>query len=96
MFDVLSRLQQKAKHPETFTPHYISFTADAYESMVRTLRLPFRAIEGTSVVGPFFWSAYDQDDEDPHLRASSFSFSLPVSHALTVIDRNNLSQIRRP
>ncbi|KAJ9161560.1 Magnesium transport protein CorA [Coniochaeta hoffmannii] len=61
-------LQQKAKHPETFTPHYISFTAQAYESMVRTLRLPFRAIEGTSVVGPFFWSAYDQDDEDPHLQ----------------------------
>ncbi|KAB5523057.1 hypothetical protein GE09DRAFT_976810 [Coniochaeta sp. 2T2.1] len=61
-------LQQKAKHPETFTPHYISFTASAYESMVRTLRLPFRAIEGTSVVGPFFWSAYDQDDNDPHLQ----------------------------
>jgi hypothetical protein len=36
--------------------------------MVRTLRLPFRAIEGTSLVGPFFWSAYDQDDDDPHLR----------------------------
>lgn len=61
-------LQQNASHPETFTPHYISFTAKAYESMVRTLRLPFRAIEGTSVVGPFFWSAYDQDDEDPHLQ----------------------------
>jgi hypothetical protein len=36
--------------------------------MVRTLHLPFRAIEGTSVVGPFFWSAMDQDDDDPHLR----------------------------
>lgn len=35
---------------------------------MRTFRLPFRAIEGTSVVGPFFWSAYDQDDDDPHLR----------------------------
>jgi hypothetical protein len=36
--------------------------------MVRTLRLPFRAIESTSVVGPFFWSSYDQDDADPHLQ----------------------------
>jgi len=36
--------------------------------MVRTFRLPFRAIEGSSVVGPFFWSAYDQDKEDPHLQ----------------------------
>ena len=36
--------------------------------MVRALRLPFRAIEGTSVVGPFFWSSMDQDDEDPHFQ----------------------------
>ena len=36
--------------------------------MVRVLKLPFRAIEGTSVVGPFFWCAFDQDDEDPHLQ----------------------------
>ncbi|KAI6384184.1 hypothetical protein MCOR23_011809, partial [Pyricularia oryzae] len=36
--------------------------------MVRVMRLPFRAIEGSSVVGPFFWSAMDQDDEDPHLQ----------------------------
>ena len=36
--------------------------------MVRTLRLPFRAIEGTSVVGPFFWASYDHDANDPHLR----------------------------
>ncbi|EOO04092.1 hypothetical protein UCRPA7_353 [Phaeoacremonium minimum UCRPA7] len=59
---------QKAKHPETFTPSVISFTAREYETMVRVLKLPFRAIEGTSVVGPFFWCAFDQDDEDPHLQ----------------------------
>jgi hypothetical protein len=35
--------------------------------MVKTLRLPFRAIEGTSVVGPFFWAAFDQDPDDRHL-----------------------------
>lgn len=37
--------------------------------MVRTLHLPYRAIEGTSVVGPFFWCANDtEDDDDPHLQ----------------------------
>lgn len=61
-------LQQNAKQPETFSPRYLSLTHAEYEDMVRTLRLPFRAIEGTSVVGPFFWSAFDQDDDDPHLR----------------------------
>ncbi|WDK15899.1 hypothetical protein CGRA01v4_07180 [Colletotrichum graminicola] len=61
-------LQKNAKHKDTFAPHTISFTPDAYESMVRVMRLPFRAIEGTSVVGPFFWCAYDQDDDDPTLQ----------------------------
>ncbi len=36
--------------------------------MVRTLHLPFRAVEGTSVVVPFFWCAFDQDDDNPHLQ----------------------------
>ncbi|KAK0753398.1 hypothetical protein B0T18DRAFT_434170 [Schizothecium vesticola] len=61
-------LQQNAQHPETFSPRYLSLTHKSYEEMVRALRLPFRAIEGTSVVGPFFWSSMDQDDEDPHLQ----------------------------
>ncbi|KUI59573.1 hypothetical protein VP1G_06804 [Cytospora mali] len=62
-------LQLKAKHPETFSPNVISFSGPEYESMVRTLHLPYRAIEGHSVVGPFFWCAYDSDDEaDPHLQ----------------------------
>ncbi|TPX17339.1 uncharacterized protein E0L32_012194 [Thyridium curvatum] len=61
-------LQKNANHPETFTRQYISFTAAQYESMIRTLKLPFRAVEGTAVVGPFFWCAYDQDDADPHLQ----------------------------
>ncbi|ROV98223.1 hypothetical protein VSDG_04474 [Cytospora chrysosperma] len=62
-------LQLKAKHHDTFSPNVISFTAREYESMVRTLNLPFRGIEGHSVVGPFFWCAYDSaDDADPHLQ----------------------------
>lgn len=35
--------------------------------MVKGLKLSYRAIESGSAVGPFFWSAYDQDDSDPHL-----------------------------
>ncbi|ROW12316.1 hypothetical protein VMCG_00461 [Cytospora schulzeri] len=62
-------LQLKAKHPETFSPNVISFKAHEYDSMVRTLHLPFRGIEGHSVVGPFFWCAYDSaDDADPYLQ----------------------------
>ncbi|CAM1505370.1 Fc.00g110070.m01.CDS01 [Cosmosporella sp. VM-42] len=61
-------IQKNAQDKDTFMPKVISLSKDAYESMVRELRLPFRAIESTSVVGPFFWSAFDQDDEDPHLQ----------------------------
>ncbi|KAL2257826.1 hypothetical protein VTK26DRAFT_9120 [Humicola hyalothermophila] len=61
-------LQLNAKHPETFSPSFISLTHQAYEEMVRAMHLPFRAIEGTSVVGPFFWCAMDQNDDDPHLQ----------------------------
>ncbi|KAI1854818.1 hypothetical protein JX265_002457 [Neoarthrinium moseri] len=61
-------LQKNAKQPETFTPNYITLTPTEYEVMVRSMRLPFRAIESTSVVGPFFWAAFDQDAHDPHLQ----------------------------
>ncbi|TVY39155.1 hypothetical protein LOCC1_G005565 [Lachnellula occidentalis] len=61
-------LQQDAKHPETFTPHVISLPPAIYKHMVEALNLPYRAIESTSAVGPFFWSAWDQDEESPHLQ----------------------------
>ncbi|KAK4123725.1 hypothetical protein N657DRAFT_645313 [Parathielavia appendiculata] len=61
-------LQLDADHPETFSPSYLSLSHQAYEEMVRAFHLPFRAIEGSSVVGPFFWCAFDQDDDDPHLQ----------------------------
>jgi hypothetical protein len=32
------------------------------------MHLPYRAIESTSCVGPFFWCAWDQDYENPHLQ----------------------------
>ena len=44
--------------------------------MVRAMNLPYRGIETNSVVGPFFWSAHDQDDDDPHLR----EFTVKLMH----------------
>ncbi|KAF4466845.1 hypothetical protein FALBO_6295 [Fusarium albosuccineum] len=61
-------VQKNAKHNDTFLPSVISLPRDRYELMVREMRLPYRGIETTSVVGPFFWCAYDQDDDDPHLQ----------------------------
>ena len=43
--------------------------------MVETMHLPYRGIESTSAVGPFFWAAFDQDEENPHLR--KFSGGIP-------------------
>jgi hypothetical protein len=64
----LPRVQKNAKHPDTFLTKVISLPAEKYKSMVRTMNLPYRGIETTSTVGPFFWCAHDQDDDDPHLR----------------------------
>ncbi|KAK3898062.1 hypothetical protein C8A05DRAFT_38361 [Staphylotrichum tortipilum] len=61
-------LQLNAKHPETFAHRYISLPNGQYEDMVQAMRLPFNAIEGTSAVGPLFWAAIDQADDDPHLQ----------------------------
>lgn len=60
-------------------PKVISLPKDSYENMVRVMKLPFRAIETSAVVGPFFWCAYDQDDENPHLRMLPLVLSLSAS-----------------
>ncbi|KAF5026074.1 hypothetical protein F66182_1866 [Fusarium sp. NRRL 66182] len=60
-------VQKNAKHPDTFATKVISLPADRYGAMVHEMSLPYRGIETTSVVGPFFWCAHDQDDDDPHL-----------------------------
>jgi hypothetical protein len=57
-----------AKHNETFTPKHISLPKDKYASMVQAFKLPLKGIETTSVVGPFFWSAFDGTKKDPYLR----------------------------
>ncbi|KAH7632153.1 hypothetical protein B0T09DRAFT_382231 [Sordaria sp. MPI-SDFR-AT-0083] len=61
-------VQKDANEDETFAPLHISLKPEDYSSMVEIMRLPYRAIEGTSVVGPFFWAALDYDEDDPHLQ----------------------------
>ncbi|KAI0408742.1 hypothetical protein F4802DRAFT_548902 [Xylaria palmicola] len=61
-------VQRNAEHSDTFSPNFISLPHEQYRSMVRKMRLPFRAIEGVSLVGPVFWCEYDQDEDDPHLQ----------------------------
>ncbi|EAA33854.2 hypothetical protein GE21DRAFT_4222 [Neurospora crassa] len=61
-------VQKDAQDNETFAPLHVSLKPEDYSSMVEIMRLPYRAIEGTSVVGPFFWAALDHDDKDPHLQ----------------------------
>lgn len=72
-------MQKSAKDKDTFMPKVLSLPRDSYAEMVRVMKLPFRGIETTAVVGPFFWCCLDQDDEDPHLRAS-ISIISPLSH----------------
>ncbi|KAI3337470.1 hypothetical protein HD806DRAFT_40700 [Xylariaceae sp. AK1471] len=61
-------IQRNAQHNDTFSPNFISLPHEQYKSMVRKMHLPFRAVEGGSLVGPAFWCEYDQDEDDPHLQ----------------------------
>ncbi|KAI0166171.1 hypothetical protein GGR57DRAFT_445686 [Xylariaceae sp. FL1272] len=61
-------VQGLCQHPDTFSPSVISLPHKHYSSMVRRWHLPFRAIEGGSLVGPAFWCSYDQDEDDCHLQ----------------------------
>ncbi|KAL5092937.1 hypothetical protein Trisim1_000666 [Trichoderma cf. simile WF8] len=55
-------LQIDAQHSDTFAPRCISLPRENYSAMVQALHLPQMAIETSSVVGPFFWSTVDRDD----------------------------------
>ncbi|KAJ1335126.1 hypothetical protein MN608_01861 [Microdochium nivale] len=61
-------IQKDAKKDNTFAPRCISIKPDMYEAMVKTMHLPTRGIEGSALVGPCFWAAYDQDEDDQHLQ----------------------------
>jgi len=51
------------KHPEVLSPSVISLPPDKYSRMMAEFHLPFKAIEGSSTVGPFFWAGYDNPHE---------------------------------
>jgi hypothetical protein len=70
----IPRLQKNCENSETFTPHYISLKPHVYKSMVTAFNLPYRAIESSSCVGPFFWAAWDQDESTPHLRKNNMKY----------------------
>ncbi|KAF4121232.1 hypothetical protein GMORB2_2194 [Geosmithia morbida] len=59
-----------AQHPKTFDPQIISLPKDVYKDMVQVMKLPYKGIETSAVVGPFFWSVMDGDDDGkgPHLK----------------------------
>lgn len=54
------------------------------------MHLPYRGIESTSCVGPFFWCAYDQDEVNPHLRTlcSPWHFSL-LTASIEIVNRKS-------
>ena len=53
-------LQQNASHPETFSPSVISLPPDKYSKMMTKFNLPYKGIEGSSMVGPLFSTGYDE------------------------------------
>ncbi|KAI1075585.1 hypothetical protein F5B20DRAFT_573398 [Whalleya microplaca] len=61
-------IQSDVKDPRTFYPDVISLPLDNYESMVREMCLPFRAIESSSAVGPFFWWACHMNAANPQFQ----------------------------
>ena len=78
-------LQQNILHPEAFDPSVISLPPDKYSKMMTEWHLPYKGIDGSSTVGPFFWSAIDHDDkhtfrmwistgENPRSQSSDYRF----------------------
>ncbi|KAI1824931.1 hypothetical protein F4861DRAFT_225338 [Xylaria intraflava] len=61
-------IQKNAEHSDTFAPNVLSLSHPQYRSMVRKMRLPTRAIEGGSLVGPAFWFGYDEGEDDPYFQ----------------------------
>jgi hypothetical protein len=84
------RLNQIAKAPETFNPHIISLQKEDYKNMVQRFRLPLRAIETSTVVGPFFWWTYDDDDpNDSIMRMFLGEASMKEKKTMLIILQNS-------
>ncbi|KUJ10899.1 uncharacterized protein LY89DRAFT_626482 [Mollisia scopiformis] len=61
-------LQQNAQHPETFSPHFLSLKAEDYIAMTKGFHLSQEAIDGTSAVGPLFFSDVDANEDGTYLQ----------------------------
>ncbi|KAK4215146.1 hypothetical protein QBC37DRAFT_419732 [Rhypophila decipiens] len=58
-------IQQEVKAPRAFFPGSIPFRSEQFKLVVEKMRLPLEVIDGTSVVGPFFWWGYIEDFMSP-------------------------------
>ncbi|KAM7184264.1 putative Mg2+ transporter-like zinc transport protein [Rhypophila sp. PSN 637] len=80
-------IQQEVKAPRAFFPGSIPFRNEQFKLVVEKMRLPLEVIDGTSVVGPFFWWGYMEDFMNPgdgHLRERfSAAQSLFIPQTLT-------------
>ena len=61
-------LQRNAIHPHTFEPRFLSLPNGFHKKIVDAMHLPHSWIETLSAVGPFYWSGYEQNDNDLYLR----------------------------
>lgn len=61
-------LQGNAIHPQTFEPKFLSLPNGFHKKIVDAMHLPHSWIETLSAVGPFYWSGYEQNDDDLYLR----------------------------
>ncbi|KAK8071834.1 hypothetical protein PG996_005182, partial [Apiospora saccharicola] len=70
-FDNFLAQQQDAGNEKTFSPKHISLPKDSYRAMMDKFHLPLQALETSTVVGPFFWWAHDENSDGKHLPANS-------------------------
>ncbi|KAF7937182.1 uncharacterized protein EAE98_001496 [Botrytis deweyae] len=61
-------LQGNAIHPNTFEPKFLSLPKGFHKKMVDAMHLPHSWIETLSAVGPFYWSGYEQNENDLYLQ----------------------------
>ncbi|KAN0116700.1 hypothetical protein V8E51_002677 [Hyaloscypha variabilis] len=60
-------LQQHATHLGAFSPSVITLPPGKYSRMMADFHLPYKGIEGSSTVGPVFWTSYDKPNNMPFL-----------------------------
>ncbi|TEY80403.1 hypothetical protein BOTCAL_0038g00010 [Botryotinia calthae] len=86
-------LQGNAIHPNTFEPKFLSLPNGFHEKIVDAMHLPHSWIETLSAVGPFYWSGYEQIDNDLYLQiiyrksdvkkpSNARNWELVLSHSL--------------